>query len=67
MLTYLAKSEMSLEASLLEDLRGLVEFALAGLIAGASDRLFRTPSAITGKFQRRRRVLCQRLNARTMV
>jgi DNA-binding transcriptional LysR family regulator len=37
---------------LLEDLRALVEFARAGSIAGAADRLFRTPSAITRQVQR---------------
>src|SRR4029078_11380259 len=37
---------------MLEDLRALVEFAQAGSIAGAADRLFRTPSAITRQVQR---------------
>jgi len=37
---------------LLDDLRALVEFARAGSIAGAADRLFRTPSAITRQVQR---------------
>src|SRR6201997_5313329 len=37
---------------MLEDLRALVEFAYAGSIAGASDRLYRTPSAITRQLQR---------------
>jgi DNA-binding transcriptional LysR family regulator len=37
---------------LLEDLRALIEFAHAGSIAGAADRLFRTPSAITRQVQR---------------
>jgi DNA-binding transcriptional LysR family regulator len=37
---------------LLEDLRALVEFAYAGSIAGAAERLFRTPSAITRQVQR---------------
>src|SRR3981189_1717085 len=37
---------------MLEDLRALVEFAQAGSIAGAVDRLFRTPSAITWQLQR---------------
>jgi len=32
---------------LLDDLRALVEFAQAGPIARAANRLFRTPSAIT--------------------
>ena len=35
-----------------DDLRALVEFAHAGSIAGAADRLFRTPSAITRQVQR---------------
>ena len=37
---------------MLDDLRALVEFAKAGSIAGAADRLFRTPSAITRQLQR---------------
>src|SRR6201998_3517997 len=37
---------------MLEDLRALVEFAHAGSIAGAANRLFRTPSAITRQVQR---------------
>lgn len=37
---------------MLDDLRALVEFANAGSIAGAADRLFRTPSAITRQLQR---------------
>src|SRR6201984_152997 len=37
---------------MLEDLHALVEFAHAGSIAGAADRLFRTPSAITRQVQR---------------
>jgi DNA-binding transcriptional LysR family regulator len=37
---------------LLEDLRALVEFAHAGSIAAAANRLFRTPSAITRQVQR---------------
>ena len=37
---------------MLEDLRALVEFAHAGSIAGAADRLFRTPSAIARQVQR---------------
>jgi hypothetical protein len=32
---------------LLDDLHALVQFAQAGSIAGAADRLFRTSSAIT--------------------
>ena len=37
---------------MLEDLRALVEFARPGPIAGAADRLFQTPSAITRQVQR---------------
>ena len=37
---------------MLEDLRAFVEFAQAGSIAGAADRLFRTPSAVTRQVQR---------------
>jgi DNA-binding transcriptional LysR family regulator len=37
---------------LLDDLRALAEFAQAGSIARAADRLFRTPSAITRQLQR---------------
>ena len=37
---------------MLDDLRALVEFARAGSIAGAADRLFRTPSAVTRQVQR---------------
>ena len=37
---------------MLDDLRALVEFAQAGSIAGAADRLYRTPSAITRQLQR---------------
>jgi len=36
----------------LDDLRALVEFAQAGSIAGAADRLYRTPSAVTRQLQR---------------
>ena len=35
-----------------DDLPSLVEFARAGSIAGAADRLCRTPSAITRQLQR---------------
>jgi DNA-binding transcriptional LysR family regulator len=35
-----------------DDLHTLVEFARAGSIAGAADRLFRTPSAVTRQVQR---------------
>jgi Bacterial regulatory helix-turn-helix protein, lysR family len=38
----------------LDDLHALVEFAQAGSIVGAADRLFRTPSAITRQLQRLR-------------
>jgi len=37
---------------LFDDLRALVEFAQAGSIAGAADRLYRTPSAVTRQLQR---------------
>src|SRR5690242_12053576 len=37
---------------LFDDLRALVEFARAGSVAGAADRLYRTPSAITRQLQR---------------
>jgi DNA-binding transcriptional LysR family regulator len=37
---------------LLEDLRAFVEFAHTGSIAGAANRLFRTPSAVTRQVQR---------------
>jgi DNA-binding transcriptional LysR family regulator len=37
---------------LLDDLHALVEFAQAGSIAGAADRLYRTPFAITRQLQR---------------
>jgi len=40
------------EDPVLDDLHALVEFAQAGSIAGAADRLFRTPSAITRQLQR---------------
>jgi DNA-binding transcriptional LysR family regulator len=40
------------ETPMLDDLRALVEFAHAGSIAGAAERLFRTPSAITRQVQR---------------
>jgi len=36
----------------LDDLHALVEFARAGSMAGAADRLFRTPSAVTRQLQR---------------
>jgi DNA-binding transcriptional LysR family regulator len=42
---------------MLDDLRALVEFAQAGSIAGAANRLFRTPSAITRQVQRLETVL----------
>ena len=37
---------------MLDDLHALVEFAQAGSIAGAAERLYRTPSAITRQLQR---------------
>ena len=37
---------------MLDDLHALVEFARAGSMAGAANRLFRTPSAITRQVQR---------------
>ncbi len=37
---------------MLDDLRALIEFAQAGSIAGAAERLYRTPSAITRQLQR---------------
>src|SRR5262245_6156694 len=40
------------EDPMLDDLHALVEFAQAGSIVGAADRLFRTPSAITRQLQR---------------
>ena len=40
-----------------DDLPALVEFARAGSIAGAADRLCRTPSAITRQLQRLEDVL----------
>ena len=43
---------VTLGGSVLDDLHALVEFAQAGSIAGAADRLFRTPSAITRQLQR---------------
>ena len=53
MLTYLAKSEMCFRRlPLLDDLRALVEFTQAGFMAGAADRLYWTPSAITRQLQR---------------
>src|SRR5579859_5859882 len=43
---------VTLGGSLLDDLLALAEFAQAGSIAGAADRLFRTPSAVTRQLQR---------------
>jgi len=37
---------------LFDDLRALVEFARAGSVVGAADRLYRTPSAVTRQLQR---------------
>src|SRR5579872_6513638 len=47
-----APPEKALGDPMLEDLRAIVEFAHAGSIAGAANRLFRTPSAITRQVQR---------------
>src|SRR5438270_5137518 len=47
-----AALEMRAEAPMFDDLPALVEFARAGSIAGAADRLCRTPSAITRQLQR---------------
>src|SRR5262245_33875129 len=44
--------ELLREDLVLDDLHALVAFAQAGSIAGAADRLFRTPSAITRQLQR---------------
>src|SRR5215469_8471101 len=44
--------ELLEEDPVLDDLHALVEFAQAGSISGAADRLFRTPSAITRQLQR---------------
>jgi DNA-binding transcriptional LysR family regulator len=46
------KIQVLQEAPLLDDLRALVEFAQAGSIAGAAERLYRTPSAVTRQLQR---------------
>ncbi|HZP86982.1 MAG TPA: LysR family transcriptional regulator [Burkholderiales bacterium] len=51
---------------MLEDLRALVEFARAGSIAGAADRLFRTPSAVTRQVQRLESALGTELLDRTV-
>jgi DNA-binding transcriptional LysR family regulator len=40
------------EVPVFDDLRALVEFARAGSVVGAADRLYRTPSAITRQLQR---------------
>src|SRR5256714_3280071 len=42
----------TLGGPVLEDLHALVEFARAGSVAGAADRLYRTPSAVTRQLQR---------------
>jgi len=49
-----------------DDLRALVEFAQAGSIARAADRLFRTPSAITRQLQRLEAALGAELLDRTV-
>src|SRR5580658_8757697 len=46
------KIQVLQEAPLLDDLLALVEFAQAGSIAGAAERLYRTPSAVTRQLQR---------------
>jgi hypothetical protein len=51
---------------LLDDLRALVEFAQAGSIASAADRLFRTPSAITRQLQRLEAALGAKLLGRSV-
>src|ERR1041385_3325209 len=51
---------------LFDDLRALVEFARAGSIAGAADRLYRTPSAITRQLQRLEAALGAELLDRTV-
>src|SRR5262245_30486941 len=40
------------EVPVFDDLRALVEFARAGSVVGAANRLYRTPSAITRQLQR---------------
>jgi DNA-binding transcriptional LysR family regulator len=52
---------------LLDDLRALVEFAHAGSIAGAADRLFRTPPAVTRQVQRLETALGAELLGRSMM
>ena len=44
--------DVSAVVPVFDDLRALVEFARAGSIAGAAERLFRTPSAVTRQVQR---------------
>jgi len=52
---------------LLDDLRALVEFAHAGFIAGAADRRFRTPSAVTRQVQRLEAALGAELLGRSIM
>ena len=52
---------------MLDDLRALVEFAYAGSIAGAADRLFRTPSAVTRQVQRLEAALGAKLLDRSIM
>jgi DNA-binding transcriptional LysR family regulator len=49
-----------------DDLRALVEFARAGSVVGAADRLYRTPSAITRQLQRLEAALGAELLDRTV-
>lgn len=51
---------------MLDDLHALVEFAEAGSIARAADRLFRTPSAVTRQIQRLETLLGAELLDRTV-
>jgi len=48
---YVIRRMNALGDPVLDDLRALVEFAWPGPIAGAADRLFQTPSAITRQVQ----------------
>ena len=51
---------------MVDDLRALVEFAQAGSIARAADRLYRTPSAITRQLQRLEAALAAELLDRSV-
>src|ERR1041385_3151289 len=57
--------EQTEEDPVLDDLRALVEFAQAGSIAGAADRLCRAPSAIPRQLQRLEAELGAELRDRT--